>query len=358
MEQENKSNIAPLSLNLIVGGDQRQCTRHKYIRNIILENNETAFEYEYTKADKVLDPLFDVSVIFNPSDYEGGLASLLMDVIEHGDKTVPFLDVTEEFVDSFMEYDPTLNSYLIKNEQDSLFYFVCEGVGGLFCDSKRTQELLFNKTGRVGTIITPPKERRDKILEPSVGSLPMWYGDLSDIFSALSLLQENPEVTLVVPCPFPIKSLTEQQRDRIKVVKNEKEFYDSTLPLAKYFYFPKTSTPQGEMRRAEKVEEMVKRGKLVFAPHLSFDFKNLAIQTSGSLEETDEYVRNLLEGDLIAGIEDKQDILREEWKDSKMYEEFVETVVYTTSIEHEDRLVPLDEVLGIDTLFSELDEED
>lgn len=344
---DNDAEPSPLTINFVVGGDhQEEYSRHTFVRNLVSEYNTTGKDFTYNKDKGPTEEInfrSDVNVVFNPSEYKGGLGQLLIDIVENIDTTTVFIDVTKEFIESYMLYDPLMDAYMLKEEEDSVFYFLLEGVAGVFCDSIETQDLLFKKTGRMGTPVIEPEKRNTELLPPTVGTCPVWFGDLKDIFSIRKFLSEVPDLLLILPCPIPTGSMTEAERNRIKIAKNGKSLY-SWLQMASFVYLPPTSTTDGEKRRLEKTEKALRLGKKVFTPDLKFNTRNFADTDPISLLEAVEYWDLLPRRERLLAIEEKQNVLREEQKDSQVYEEFVTTIFYAVSIEDEEHLIPLDEL--------------
>lgn len=186
-------------------------------------------------------------ILFDFSTFTSNKESLITTLAHLHDKDiVTILDLSDE------------NLFLNK-ETSSLISVAAIVAGHITCSNSDMQELIYEYTGRLATIVDFPLFKEDfkkPLVVPRKSAKDLnilWYGLNSEIFTI------KPYTTQT---QFDIDVFIESKSGR-----NEKLF-KTKLQRADIIFLPKTYTEEDEYERVNKTEESIKEGKFVVAPVL------------------------------------------------------------------------------------------
>jgi len=151
-------------------------------------------------------------------------------------------------------------------EWGPIVYILVASCNYLTCSSEYLQFRIYEETGRLARIIKDPLSEQD-IEEPIEVDRKnaLWYGDLVDIFSVRN--SKSNKLTIGLTSGY-------LSGDNIKTINSSKK-KESLLSKFNIIYLPPTSNLEGEVRRAAKIEECTKLGKIIIekslAKRINFD---------------------------------------------------------------------------------------
>jgi hypothetical protein len=243
----------------------------------------------------------DYNIFFNYSGFETKTREMRDAIISLEDKSITIVDISDE---NFLS-GPQIEQYLL----------LLVSAKFLTCSTESIQEMIYENTGRLAYLVPDPiVESQIEIPnkykeEPKI----FWYGAARDILSIRPELTKN-----IHKIKVGVYSQVSHTKDRAETVLIGTEKAKAiNLKMVDIVYLPRTYTKVSEIDRCRKVEESIKAGKFVIAPHLEeYDWDELAF--AGSLEKGLEFY-HYKSTDVEKWVKDKQKILIQ--RDSK---EFVE----------------------------------
>lgn len=207
---------------------------------------------------KVLDTI-DLEFDFN-CDY-----NIIIAIETHTDLDKLILSINQQNKDKYTILD-IQNSLFESKDFSAYLMAACVTAKFVTCSSPQLQELVYEYTGRLAAIIEPPiypsqiskADTKRHVELPSKVNV-VWYGDGQERFAVKPYLDANPNLKPV-----------------ITVRVTDKEFEKLVLDWSDFIFLPKCYTDEDELKRLDKVEWCVQKGKLVVAPGLELDYEGMA----------------------------------------------------------------------------------
>lgn len=202
------------------------------------------------------------------------------------------------------------NWFLNEYKEESLVYlFVADAV---ICESSFAQQMVYEATGRLATIVTPPFNDK-AITDPCTYTnniepqLVGWLGDVSSMFNVLHIINKNKNINFSL-CGSGLKTFDKKAYDNIRTVYNSRSKKDVNkfFNEVNFVYLPKVFNPNLEIQRLVLFTFLTFEGKLAVLEEIPEDIKAF-IQDKNFLKDLEEDSKKSL-SDLTAKYADLQKV--------------------------------------------------
>jgi len=250
---------------------------------------------------------------------------------EGGEGPKILLDLREEYLESLVD----------DSENETIFHLMVSVASTLLCDSEVAQEMVYNRTGILATIISTPltKAEQDTLLESSKTldntDEVLWYGSIKDLFNIKKEFYQHPEIHLLTRTIKPRIPLSEEEKkNRIKIYKDSEQKQDLLENAFSIVYLPPSFTEEGEFRRLSSIKECVQAGNLVFAPRAVTEFAITTPYTN--FQEVKDFLNEKTREELQTLLTEKLKHLLEKKDKTTIYNTLVSTLLSTMEYQEID----------------------